>query len=96
MPFVLPWQADWIKNKVGAGKERQLSACQSTIEWKMKSSRKMDSINATALPIVPLDESMAVSIYARKELENAVRKQFQENPPSILLKAATHSQTKHT
>lgn len=57
----------------------------------MKSSKRLDSINTIALPIIPLDESQVISVSARKDLENAVRKQLQDHPPSILLKAATHS-----
>ncbi|XP_055458941.1 protein FAM227A [Psammomys obesus] len=51
----------------------------------MKSSKRLDSINAIALPIIPLDESQVVSASARKDLENAVRKQLQDHPPTCII-----------
>lgn len=52
----------------------------------MESAKKMDVISVTALPMIPLDEHQVVSVNARKVLENSLRKQLQDHPPSILLK----------
>lgn len=51
----------------------------------MKSSKRLDSINTIALPIIPLDESQVISVSARKDLENAVRKQLQDHPPTCII-----------
>ncbi|XP_021072909.1 protein FAM227A [Mus pahari] len=45
----------------------------------------MDIINVTSLPIIPLDERLVVSANARTVLENALRKQMQENPPTCII-----------
>ncbi|XP_028645816.1 protein FAM227A [Grammomys surdaster] len=45
----------------------------------------MEIINVTALPMLPLDERLVVSVNARTVLENALRKQLEDNPPLCLL-----------
>ncbi|KAF5928124.1 hypothetical protein HPG69_017664 [Diceros bicornis minor] len=45
--------------------------------------RKMDIINVTALPLVPVDEHLAVSVVARNAMKNAMRKNMEDNPPSF-------------
>ncbi|XP_014648698.1 PREDICTED: protein FAM227A [Ceratotherium simum simum] len=47
--------------------------------------RKMDIINVTALPLVPVDEHLAVSVVARNAMKNAMRKNMEDNPPSCLI-----------
>ncbi|GAB1299592.1 Family with sequence similarity 227, member A [Apodemus speciosus] len=44
----------------------------------------MEVVNVNALPMLALDERLVVSVNARTVLENALRKQLQDNPPSIL------------
>eukprot|EP00070_Physeter_catodon_P021462 XP_023982905.2 protein FAM227A [Physeter catodon] len=48
----------------------------------MADFRKMDVINFTALPMVPVDEHLAVSFTARKAMKDAVRKNLENSPPS--------------
>ncbi|XP_041911658.1 protein FAM227A [Arvicola amphibius] len=50
----------------------------------MEFAKKMDVINVTALPMIPLDEHQVVSVNARKVLENSLRKQLQDHPPISL------------
>uniref|UniRef100_A0A8C4MR08 Family with sequence similarity 227 member A n=1 Tax=Equus asinus asinus TaxID=83772 RepID=A0A8C4MR08_EQUAS len=45
----------------------------------------MDVINVNALPMVPLDEHLAVSPVTRNVMKNAMRKTLEDNPPCILL-----------
>ncbi|XP_032501326.1 protein FAM227A [Phocoena sinus] len=42
----------------------------------------MDVINFTALPMVPVDEHLAVSFTARKAMKDALRKNLEDSPPS--------------
>ncbi|XP_074231661.1 protein FAM227A isoform X1 [Camelus bactrianus] len=51
----------------------------------MTDFRKMDVINFTALPMVPVDEHLAVSLIAQNEMKDAVRKDPQDSPPSCLI-----------
>ncbi|XP_057598630.1 LOW QUALITY PROTEIN: protein FAM227A [Hippopotamus amphibius kiboko] len=51
----------------------------------MADFRKMDVINFTALPMVPLDEHLAASLIARNEMMDAMRKNLEDNPPSCLI-----------
>ncbi|XP_007454170.1 PREDICTED: putative uncharacterized protein LOC388900 [Lipotes vexillifer] len=48
----------------------------------MADFRKMDVINFTALPMVPVDEHLAVSFTARKAMKDAMRKNLEDSPPS--------------
>lgn len=45
----------------------------------------MEAINVAALPMLALDERLVVSVNARKVLENALRKQLQEHPPTCII-----------
>lgn len=47
--------------------------------------RKMEVINLTALPMIPVDEHLAVSLVARDTMVKTVRKELENNPPCILL-----------
>uniref|UniRef100_A0A8C8WN27 Family with sequence similarity 227 member A n=1 Tax=Panthera leo TaxID=9689 RepID=A0A8C8WN27_PANLE len=47
--------------------------------------RNIDIINVTALPMVPVDEHLTVSLAARNTMKNAARKNLEDNPPCILL-----------
>nr|XP_019590120.1 PREDICTED: protein FAM227A [Rhinolophus sinicus] len=47
--------------------------------------RKMDVINVTALPVVPVDEHPAVSLLAQNARQNAVRKNMEDSPPSCFI-----------
>lgn len=51
----------------------------------MDSAKKMDVINVIALPMVPLDEHQVVSVNARKTLENSLKKQLQDHPPTCII-----------
>uniref|UniRef100_A0A8C0CZQ4 Family with sequence similarity 227 member A n=1 Tax=Balaenoptera musculus TaxID=9771 RepID=A0A8C0CZQ4_BALMU len=51
----------------------------------MADFRKMDVINFTALPMVPVDEHPAVSFTPRKAMKDAMRKNLEDSPPCILL-----------
>ncbi|CAO2601698.1 Protein FAM227A [Lemmus lemmus] len=51
----------------------------------MESSKKIDVINVAALPMIPLDEHLVVSVNARKVLENSLRKQLQDHPPTCII-----------
>ncbi|XP_068418080.1 LOW QUALITY PROTEIN: protein FAM227A [Eschrichtius robustus] len=48
----------------------------------MADFRKMDVINFTALPMVPVDEHPAVSFTARKAVKDAMRKNLEDSPAS--------------
>ncbi|XP_025782762.1 protein FAM227A [Puma concolor] len=45
----------------------------------------IDTINVTALPMVPVDEHLTVSLAARNAMKNAARKNLEDNPPSCLI-----------
>ncbi|XP_011887640.1 PREDICTED: protein FAM227A isoform X7 [Cercocebus atys] len=47
--------------------------------------RKMEVINLTALPMIPVDEHLAVSLVARDTMVKTVRKELENNPPSCLI-----------
>ncbi|XP_062932394.1 protein FAM227A isoform X1 [Cynocephalus volans] len=47
--------------------------------------RMMDVINLTALPMIQVDGDLTVSPVTRTAMENAVRKELQDNPPSCLI-----------
>ncbi|XP_047723071.1 protein FAM227A isoform X3 [Prionailurus viverrinus] len=47
--------------------------------------RNIDTINVTALPMVPVDEHLTVSLAARNAMKNAARKNLEDNPPSCLI-----------
>ncbi|XP_012590687.1 PREDICTED: protein FAM227A [Condylura cristata] len=47
--------------------------------------RKLESINLNALPLVAVEEHLAVSPTARDEMKRAVRKILRDNPPSCLI-----------
>uniref|UniRef100_A0A8D0V9G4 Family with sequence similarity 227 member A n=1 Tax=Sus scrofa TaxID=9823 RepID=A0A8D0V9G4_PIG len=51
----------------------------------MTAFRKMDVINFTALPMVPVDEHLAVSLTAQNEVKDAMRKNLEDSPPSCLI-----------
>uniref|UniRef100_A0A8C3YLQ7 Family with sequence similarity 227 member A n=1 Tax=Catagonus wagneri TaxID=51154 RepID=A0A8C3YLQ7_9CETA len=51
----------------------------------MTAFRKMDVINFTALPMVPVDEHLAVSLTAQNAVKDAMRKNLEDNPPSCLI-----------
>ncbi|XP_070455277.1 protein FAM227A isoform X1 [Equus przewalskii] len=46
---------------------------------------KMDVINVNALPVVPLDEHLAVSPVTRNVMKNAMRKTLEDHPPSCFV-----------
>uniref|UniRef100_A0A2K6RS28 Family with sequence similarity 227 member A n=1 Tax=Rhinopithecus roxellana TaxID=61622 RepID=A0A2K6RS28_RHIRO len=45
----------------------------------------MEVINLTALPMIPVDEHLAVSLVARNTMVKTVRKELENNPPSCLI-----------
>ncbi|XP_024904631.1 protein FAM227A isoform X3 [Pteropus alecto] len=47
--------------------------------------KKMEVINVTALPMVPMDEHLASSLTARTAMQKAVRRSLEDNPPSCLV-----------
>ncbi|KAF3814406.1 hypothetical protein GH733_017564 [Mirounga leonina] len=47
--------------------------------------RNMDVINVTALPVVPVDEHLTVSLGTRDAVKNALRKSLEDNPPCCLI-----------
>ncbi|KAM7317307.1 hypothetical protein ACRRTK_023609 [Alexandromys fortis] len=51
----------------------------------MESAKKMDVINVTTLPMIPLDEHQVVSVNARKVQKNSLRKQLQDHPPTCII-----------
>ncbi|XP_026961819.1 protein FAM227A [Sagmatias obliquidens] len=52
----------------------------------MADFRNMDVINFTALPMVPVDEHLAVSLTARKAMkDDAMRKNLEDSPPSCCI-----------
>uniref|UniRef100_A0A8C0CZR4 Family with sequence similarity 227 member A n=1 Tax=Balaenoptera musculus TaxID=9771 RepID=A0A8C0CZR4_BALMU len=50
----------------------------------MADFRKMDVINFTALPMVPVDEHPAVSFTPRKAMKDAMRKNLEDSPPCMI------------
>uniref|UniRef100_A0A8C9BSS2 Family with sequence similarity 227 member A n=1 Tax=Phocoena sinus TaxID=42100 RepID=A0A8C9BSS2_PHOSS len=50
----------------------------------MADLRNMDVINFTALPMVPVDEHLAVSFTARKAMKDALRKNLEDSPPCMI------------
>ncbi|XP_021573585.1 protein FAM227A [Carlito syrichta] len=46
---------------------------------------KMEAINITALPVMPVDEQLAVSLVARNAMENTVGQDLEDNPLSCLI-----------
>lgn len=51
----------------------------------MNHFRKMEVINLTTLPVIPVDEHLAVSLVARNTMVKTVRKELENSPPCILL-----------
>ncbi|XP_047297412.1 protein FAM227A isoform X5 [Homo sapiens] len=51
----------------------------------MNHFRKMEVINLTTLPMIPVDEHLAVSLVARNTMVKTVRKELENNPPSCLI-----------
>ena len=51
----------------------------------MNCFRKMEIINLTALPMIPVDEHLAVSLVSQNAVVKTVRKELEDNPPCILL-----------
>nr|XP_040133881.1 protein FAM227A isoform X2 [Ictidomys tridecemlineatus] len=51
----------------------------------MDCSKKMEVINVIALPMIPVDEKLVVSLSARSARERAGRKDIQEHRPSCLI-----------
>ncbi|KAL2775589.1 protein FAM227A isoform 1, partial [Daubentonia madagascariensis] len=47
--------------------------------------RKMEIINVTALPVIPMEEHLPISFVARNAVQSAVRKDLENNPPSCLI-----------
>ncbi|XP_071075166.1 protein FAM227A [Dasypus novemcinctus] len=47
--------------------------------------RKMNFINATALPMIPVDENPAISYVVRDAAKKALRKELDNNPPTCLI-----------
>ena len=45
--------------------------------------RNIDIINVTALPMVPVDEHLTVSLAARNTMKNAARKNLEDNEKHI-------------
>uniref|UniRef100_G3TGD0 Family with sequence similarity 227 member A n=1 Tax=Loxodonta africana TaxID=9785 RepID=G3TGD0_LOXAF len=45
----------------------------------------MDIINVTALPMIPVEENLAVSHTVQDAMKNAVRKDLEKNPPSCII-----------
>uniref|UniRef100_A0A2K5J1V4 Family with sequence similarity 227 member A n=1 Tax=Colobus angolensis palliatus TaxID=336983 RepID=A0A2K5J1V4_COLAP len=45
----------------------------------------MEVINLTALPMIPVDEHLGVSLVARNTMVKTVRKELENNPPSCLI-----------
>ncbi|XP_008977494.2 protein FAM227A isoform X4 [Callithrix jacchus] len=51
----------------------------------MNCFRKMEIINLTALPMIPVDEHLAVSLVSQNAVVKTVRKELEDNPPSFLI-----------
>ncbi|XP_062057863.1 protein FAM227A [Lepus europaeus] len=51
----------------------------------MEHFRKTDDINVTTLPMIPVDENLAISLATRNAIKEAVRKDLENNPPSCLV-----------
>uniref|UniRef100_E1B7R2 Family with sequence similarity 227 member A n=1 Tax=Bos taurus TaxID=9913 RepID=E1B7R2_BOVIN len=47
--------------------------------------RRLEVVNLTALPMVPLDEPLGVSLMAQNALKDAMRKNLKDNVPSCLV-----------
>jgi len=47
--------------------------------------RRLEVVNLTALPMVPLDEPLGVSLMAQNALKDAMRKNLKDNVPCILV-----------
>ena len=47
--------------------------------------RRLEVINFTALPMVPLDEPLGISLIAQNALKDAMRKNLKDNVPCILV-----------
>ncbi|XP_061274523.1 protein FAM227A-like isoform X1 [Bos indicus] len=47
--------------------------------------RRLEVVNLTALPMVPLDEPLGVSLIAQNALKDAMRKNLKDNVPSCLV-----------
>ncbi|KAB0387858.1 hypothetical protein FD755_002814 [Muntiacus reevesi] len=47
--------------------------------------RRLDITNLTALPVVPLDDHLAISLIAQNALKDATRKTLKDNMPSCLV-----------
>jgi hypothetical protein len=54
----------------------------------MEHVKKMDVINVTTFPMIPIDEHLSLSLSARQAMESTLRKNLQDHPPCILLVAA--------
>ncbi|XP_029811146.1 protein FAM227A isoform X2 [Suricata suricatta] len=51
----------------------------------MADFRNMDIVNVTALPMVPVEEPLTVSLVARNAMKNAVWQSLKDNPPPCLI-----------
>lgn len=47
--------------------------------------RRLEVVNLTALPMVPLDEPLGVSLMAQNAIKDAMRKNLKDNVPSCLV-----------
>ncbi|XP_077024959.1 protein FAM227A isoform X6 [Tamandua tetradactyla] len=47
--------------------------------------RKMEVINVTAFPMIPVDEDLAISYTVRDAVKKALRKDLDDNPPTCLI-----------
>ena len=83
-------EAGWTENKtIGeeweALKSGNLTVGQCTRKRTMAHFRRLHVINFTALPVVPLNEHLGVSLIAQNALKDAARKNLKDNVPCILL-----------
>ncbi|XP_073940988.1 protein FAM227A [Castor canadensis] len=51
----------------------------------MEHVKKMDVINVTTFPMIPIDEHLSLSLSARQAMESTLRKNLQDHPPSCLV-----------
>nr|XP_045009673.1 protein FAM227A [Jaculus jaculus] len=51
----------------------------------MEYAKRMEIINITALPVIPLDEHQVVSLTSRKMLESISRKRLRDHPPTCII-----------
>ncbi|GAB5574256.1 protein FAM227A isoform X3 [Prionailurus iriomotensis] len=58
--------------------------------------RNIDTINVTALPMVPVDEHLTVSLAARNAMKNAARKNLEDNPPLAIERFELEKKTRVT